>query len=85
MPVETSLVRMTVNCAKHKDDIHAVRFDSNQKVEKCPACEFLSMYKNRMSVIVKETQTLNSALEGFLRQGEIVAVDFGRKFMTAHV
>lgn len=75
MPITTSSVKLTVNCAKHKDLLTVS--------EKCNACEFLMHYHQRMGTIIKEINSLNTALEGFMKNNEVVAVDLGGKFMTA--
>lgn len=82
MAITTSLVKMTVNCAKHKDALTDVRTDANGKVEKCPACEFLLHYSQKMATFTREINSLNSALEGFMKTNQIVAVDLGGKFLT---
>lgn len=75
MPITTSSVKLTINCAKHGNLVSIS--------EKCPACEFLMHYHQKMGVIINEVNSLNTALEGFMKTNQVVAVDLGGKFMTS--
>jgi hypothetical protein len=81
MPITTSLVRLTLNCAKHGNNFHEVRKDAEGKVVKCNACEFLVHYNQKISTFQREVESLNSALEGFIRTNEVVAVSVGGGFV----
>lgn len=74
MPIITSLIRLSLNCAKHKDDFHNVE-------NKCDACRFLIHYNQRILTLQKEAETLNKDLEEFLKTNKVVAVTLGGSFM----
>ena len=85
MPIQTTLIKLTVNCAKHGDKFHDVHNGADGKPEKCTACEFLIHYNQQVRKMEREIESLNNALEGFMRTQSVVAVTVGSKFLTGTI
>jgi hypothetical protein len=74
MPITTSLIRLTLNCASHGDNFH-------DPLNKCEACKFLIHYNQQMLVKQREIDELNKQLEEFLKTNKVVAASVGESFM----
>ena len=79
VPIQTTLVKLTVNCAKHGDAFYH-ELAPNEKP--CDACKFLVHYNQQIRKIENEVASLNNALEGFLRTQSVVTASLGNKILT---
>lgn len=85
MPIQTTLLKLTVNCALHGDKFHEAHNNSEGKPAKCATCEFLIHYNQQIRKFESEIASLNNALEGFMRTQSVVAVSLGGKILTGVV
>lgn len=76
MPIQTTPLKLSVNCAKHGD-----KFYTNDSNKVCLACNFLVDYNSEVMKIAKRLEELNTQLEEFFKKNEVVAVEFGKSFM----
>ncbi len=76
MPIQTTLLKLSVNCAKHGD-----KFYTNDSNKVCQACNFLLDYNSEIMKMQKRAEELNTTLEALFKTNEVVAVEFGKSFM----
>lgn len=78
MPITTSLIRLTLNCAAHGDNFH-------DPSNKCLACDFLIHYNQQIVVKQREVDILNKDLEEFLKTNKVVAASIGGSFVKGKI
>jgi hypothetical protein len=72
MPIQTTLLKLNINCKKHGDDFY--------KEPLCQTCVFLIHYNQQIKRLEVELAKLTSDLQERMKTNDVVVTEIGGKF-----